>query len=300
MKTPHKKSISIVVTDSGLGGLSVCAEVEKNLREFPKYETVDLTFFNALKGKESGYNRMNTLEEKTRVFNSALEGMKKLYQPDVILIACNTLSVVYPFTDFAKSTDTFVLGIVKLGVNAIFQKLSSDDSSVVILFGTPTTISSGEHKKSLMKLGIDEKRIISQPCMLLESEIQTNPSGENAREMISQFAAEAKEKISIDFQNVYAALCCTHYGYSINIFEEELQNVFVDRVEIINPNIRMSNPFCADKKNNIMSKTKIEVNVVSKVEILEEEKESIGELIRPISPETYNAFIKYSLNKNLF
>ena len=128
-----KNSMSIVVTDSGLGGLSVMAELEKNLRENPIAENIRLTFFNALADKNYGYNTMSSEKEKAVVFNSALEGMVTGYNPDIILIACNTLSVVYPKTTFAKETNINVLGIVEFGVDLVYQHLSADEQSIVIL-----------------------------------------------------------------------------------------------------------------------------------------------------------------------
>ena len=42
----------IVITDSGLEGLSVVAELEKRLRDQPIFENVELIFFNSLYGSE--------------------------------------------------------------------------------------------------------------------------------------------------------------------------------------------------------------------------------------------------------
>ena len=55
----------IVITDSGLGGLSVCAQLIKLLKKFSVPENSDtpkfylkITYVNAVPSNDSGYNKM--------------------------------------------------------------------------------------------------------------------------------------------------------------------------------------------------------------------------------------------------
>ena len=82
----EKESITIVITDSGLGGLSVLADAAEKFRQHPVFKQVNLVFFNALFTDESGYNGLQTREEKLEVFSSALQSMENLYAPDIILV----------------------------------------------------------------------------------------------------------------------------------------------------------------------------------------------------------------------
>ncbi len=111
-----KDSITVLVIDSGLGGLSVSADIDHRARRTSCYRSIDLVFANALPDAARGYNTMPSMNEKAAVFSEALRGMVAKIHPDAILIACNTLSVVYPHTAFARTADIPVVGIVDIGV----------------------------------------------------------------------------------------------------------------------------------------------------------------------------------------
>ena len=96
--------IRIVVTDSGLGGISVLGELESKLKTARIFNNVELIFFNALYSKDLGYNEIESNREKANIFNNALFSMQDNYHPDIILIACNTLSVIYPITQFSNES----------------------------------------------------------------------------------------------------------------------------------------------------------------------------------------------------
>ena len=294
-----ENSLSIVVTDSGLGGLSVMAELERNLRDNPIAENIRLTFFNALADKSYGYNTMNSEEDKVNVFNAAIEGMVRWYNPDIILIACNTLSVVYPKIPFAKKTNLQVFGIVDFGVDLVYKELSTTKQSIAILLGTPTTINSGEHKKSLLERGIDSNRIIQQPCYMLESAIQDDPFSSQTRNMIKYFLTEAKKKIAVEYKEVCAALCCTHYGYSHQLFEEGLQNTFSCPVQVLNPNSSMSK-YLTDNTGSDIDYQIISVEVVSRVKIFPEEIRVVGGLLKSTSEKVYESLTNFHHKKDLF
>ena len=100
----EKDSITIVVTDSGLGGLSVVADAAEKFRQHPVFKEVKLVFFNALFTSDAGYNGLQSREEKLKVFSSALQSMQDRFAPDIILVACNTLSVLIPDTGFARTS----------------------------------------------------------------------------------------------------------------------------------------------------------------------------------------------------
>ncbi|CAG1020141.1 partial Glutamate racemase, partial [Patescibacteria group bacterium] len=150
IKILNKKKITIVITDSGLGGMSVCAGIENKLNEIKAIGEVNLIYFNSHAEKGAGYNSMPSMEVKAKVFDSALRSMEEKYSPDLILIACNTLSVVYSHTQFAQVSQTPVLGIVDFGVSMILSELKDHQNADVIILGTPTTIKSGSHKQKLV------------------------------------------------------------------------------------------------------------------------------------------------------
>ncbi|MCX6149096.1 MAG: aspartate/glutamate racemase family protein [Ignavibacteriales bacterium] len=299
-KLLKKENIKIIITDSGLGGLSVVSDIENKLAAFKPFKEVELIFFNSLADHQTGYNSMPNNESKVRVFNSALESMERLYHPDLILIACNTLSVVYPNTEFSQTTKIPVFGIVDIGVDLMYKNLQNDLNSSIIILGTPTTISSESHKKKLVSKNIPEDRIVTQACRNLESEIQNDPKSNAVRNMIELYSDEAKAKMINTKSKISVGLCCTHYGYSIEVFEDIMKKKFGSDVTIINPNSYMSEFIIKDKNKSRFNSIITKVEVVSQADISDQEIESLGSLLKINSLKTAEALKNYNFKKNLF
>ena len=60
----RKNEVTIVITDSGLGGLSILADAVERLKDWKSFQKVDFVFFNALFSSEGGYNTLKTHQEK--------------------------------------------------------------------------------------------------------------------------------------------------------------------------------------------------------------------------------------------
>ena len=159
-----REKITVVITDSGLGGLAVMDDIAGKLTGAGYYKRVNLIFVNALFDVDQGYNALPSREEKIIVFNSVLHGIENRFHPDIILIGCNTLSVIYEETDFVINRDRPVVGIVQPGVELIAHRLIQDEEAVVIITGTETTISEGSHRKALLEKGFNDDRIITHAC----------------------------------------------------------------------------------------------------------------------------------------
>jgi len=289
--------VRIVVTDSGLGGLSVLAELESRLRGNPVFRNAELIFFNSLYSHELGYNTIESFSDKVIIFNNALNSIEANYNPDLILIACNTLSVVYPHTEFAKNSETEVKGIVDGGVS-LFANNLQNKSDKIILFGTPTTINSDVYKQLLVKAGIEETQIVNQECLELESVIQNNPNSDKTNRLIAEFVQKASELISSDSKNIYAGLCCTHYGYSESFFYTELSKQFNSNVKILNPNSKMLD-YLFDSKV-VSNNCKTIVKVISQVKLRKNEIKLLSDILLKDSPKTSVALENYEFIENLF
>ncbi len=292
--------ITIVITDSGLGGMSVCAGIEEKIRENKSFEEANLIFFNALPQKGLGYNSMSKFETKAKVFHQALVSMEKNFSPNLILIACNTLSIVYPHTKFSKVSITPVLGIVEFGTEMILREYIKNVKSTVMILGTQTTINSEVHKNRLIAKGIDSDRIICQSFPNLESEIQDSPDSDTVKELIKLYLSEAVEKLKSNDEKIIAALCCTHYGFSSEIFASTLKKLIGSNSVILNPNELMINSIIVKGNQNKVEKSRINVRVVSRAIIDEDEKQSIRGLINSYAPLSASALMNYEYNPNLF
>ena len=294
-----KDTLSIVIVDSGMGGLSICADIVSGLQERRSYRTVLLTYFNAWPEQDRGYNLLPDMAERIRVFDRALGAMLR-FQPDLIMIACNTLSTVYAHTPFSKHAPVRVVDIIDFGVDLIHAQLSARADSRVIILGTPTTIEADTHRARLVGRGILAERIICQPCDRLAGEIEKAPDGATVRAMIGDCIREAAERVPNRRQPVAAALCCTHYGYSQRVFEAALQASFEGPVTILNPNKAMSAALLAEFPTGGRQDVRIDLNVVSRIVWSDEKIVAIARLLEATSALTASALRQYRHDSDLF
>jgi len=295
-----KKHVTIAVTDSGLGGLSIMAEAAARLKDAKIFERVNLVFFNALFSNESGYNSLKTRAEKIAIFNSALESLEKNYRPDLILIGCNTLSVLSQETSFFKRAKIPVVGIVDSGVAMFTRALKASPAAALILFGTETTIGEGEHKRKLMEAGIPEKRITVQACPELANYIENGNQSDETGLLIESYVEEALAKLADPGAPLYAGLVCTHYGYSLNLWKKAFEERGQKLQGILNPNSEMLNFLFKPEYEDRANDAKITARVVSIVEIAENKRQSLAGWLEKVSPEVAAALTNYDLKPGLF
>jgi glutamate racemase len=296
----QKNEVTVAVTDSGLGGLSILADAVERMRESKNFQKVNFIFFNALFSNEGGFNSLKTRKEKIQIFDSALKSLEENYHPDLILIGCNTLSVIYDDTSFSEKTSIPVVGIVEAGVDLIAQKLEASPESKVIIFATYTTANENTHKKKLEERGILSQRIIVQACPELVNYIEKGPASDETEMLISAYVAEALHKMKDTQPPLYVSLNCTHYGYSLDLWEQAFRGSKVRPLAFLNPNSKMLDFLFEPQERNRFERTEISISVVSMVEIGEEKIESLGKKLGEISPQTRDALSFYELKPDLF
>lgn len=295
----EQKNLTIVMTDSGLGGLSVMADVANKLQELNAYDSVQLLFVNALFSAEGGYNSLSTSEEKRRVLDSALSRMEALYHPDLLLIACNTLSIVYPTTSFSSSTQIPVQGIIDSGVAMMADRLKLNSESRILLFGTQTTIQENSHKKLLIHMGFLPDRIITQSCPDLVLYIEKDFDGEETEMLIQGYVDEALQ-ITGEESPLFVCFGCTHYGYALDLWQKAFRELGQDVAGYINPNGGMARLFARPALRDRFARTKIEARVISMVPIPEETVSSLADWLFLRSPEISRALRRYENIPDLF
>jgi len=296
----NKEKIRVLITDSGLGGLSVLAEIEKLVSSDHSFREAEIIFVNALPSANFRYNSMPDDKTKIKFFDRTLIGMEKWFHPDIILIACNTLSVVYPKSEFYKSTTIPVVGIVDLGADLINKKLSVYPESKVIILGTETTISSNSYKEKLITKGIKEDRILCIACPNLETEIQNNAKSDLVKGMIDLYTDEVVSDLKDGKSKIFAALCCTHYPYVSAEFKNILSNKIGTDVTILNPNSEMANIFSAAHSSKRYNTCKVDVKVYSQAVLSADEINSISEILQITSPSSAAALKNYINKSDLF
>lgn len=296
----QKDTVTIAVLDSGLGGLAVLAEAARRMKEAGAYKAVDFIFFNALFSNEGGYNSLKTREEKIAVFESALESLGRNFRPDAILIGCNTLSVLYKDTHFSRHSDIPVTGIVDSGVELIARGLREHPDASVVIFGTATTVSERTYPAELERLGFAAARIHAQSCPELESFIENDPRGEETGMLISGCVGEAREKLTSPPPPLLVSLNCTHYGYSLPLWEKAFEEAGTKPLAVFNPNSRMTEVLFRPELSGRFKKTEIRMRVVSMVELSRSKIDALAFLLKDISPETAEALRLYEHKPDLF
>jgi len=297
-----KKHLSIGITDSGLGGLAICADIVEGFKRFNAFEKITVTYYNAWPEENRGYNRIEDHDEKLKIFNRALEGMLP-YEPDIILIACNTLSVIYHETRFSGETDIPVIDIVDFGVDLIHKDLTDNPGKNVLITGTVTTIESEEHKRRLVTRDIAPSRITGQACDQLATTIEKGPMSPGALALVEKYMLEASKKLPDTTADTAIALCCTHFGYSADALQKDLQSHIEGSVSILNPNRAMADflvNLCGSDASGSEPSSDIDLKVVSRIPWNKEKISAISAIIEKTSPMTVKALKNYSFIPNLF
>ncbi|MCX6560826.1 MAG: hypothetical protein NTZ26_09995 [Candidatus Aminicenantes bacterium] len=293
-------TITVAVTDSGLGGLSVMAEAAARLKAAGLYRRVDLVFFNALFSNDSGYNSLPAREDKIRAFDAALRSLAKTIRPDLILVACNTLSVLLPETPFARETKIPIHGIVDPGVEMFRQALAADPKATLLLFGTETTIAEDSHRQRLLAAGIPANRIKTQACPELQSYIESDWQGGDTGLLISAYVEEAMAGLPQPPPPLLAGLVCTHYGYARDLWAAAFTERGTGSVRILDPNATLAAGLIPAGADRRFDKTEIAARVLSMVEIPQAKRDSLGLWLDRVSPEVAAALRAAEIRPGLF
>lgn len=296
----NKQEVTILVTDSGLGGLSIAADVYERMKEAGVFKKVKVIFFNAQPHARSGYNSMKTTEQKVKVFNNALLAMDKNFHPDILLIGCNTLSVLYDYTDFSKTATIPVIGIVKTGVDLIKKNLDEHPDSRVIIFATKTTVKQNKHKTQLIKMGVPADQIITQACPHLAGRIERGSHSDTTKNLVNKYVNKALQKLPEGNQPLLVSYNCTHYGYVNDLFQEAFKQQNKEVINYLDPNPLMADFMFTDKTMHRYPQTEISIEVVSQPELSPGKLASIHSLIEPVSHQTAEALLNYRFTPDFF
>jgi glutamate racemase len=290
----------ILITDSGVGGLSVCAYAERFVRTYGFKEPVRLTFANAAPENDYGYNAMPSREVKVQTFDRFLRNVTERYAPDLIYVACNTLSVLLPDTPYVREAVIPVKGIVETGVALLVRELKADPRTAAMVFGTQTTIDDGAYPRLLEARGVEASRIISQACPGLADIISEDREGVRTRSEIVRWVGAAIEKMKGTNRPVVACLACTHYGYRKDLFAAALADAGI-RARVINPNERaVDDLFGKRLDTGAAMNREVAVEFVTRYAIPKTTVDALSWFLSDISPRTVAAMKNFVHLPDLF
>lgn len=286
----------ILITDSGVGGLSVCAYAERFVRTCGFTEPVRLTFANASPSNEYGYNSMPTRAAKIETFDRFLRNVTDRYKPDFIYVACNTLSVLMADTPFVKRARVPIKGIVETAVDLVFEQLQKDERATAMIFATQTTIDAGAYPRMLQERGVLASRIVAQACPGLADTISEDREGSKTKSEIDRWVRTAIDKMEKRDAPVVACLACTHYGYRKDFFSAAFAAAGV-HATIINPNERAVDDLFPSKGDG---REVTDVRFITRYAIPAATVEALTYFLNDISPRTVDAMKHFIHVPDLF
>lgn len=287
----------ILITDSGVGGLSVVAYAERFVRTHGLSEPVRLTFANAAPANDYGYNSMPSREEKLATFDRFLRNVTERFAPDAIYVACNTLSVLLPDTPYFENAEIPIQGIVKTGAGLMLRALEADPRSVAMIFGTQTTIDAGTYPRLLAERGVEPSRIVSQACPGLADTISEDREGTKTRTEICGWVSAAMAKMQHAGAPVVACLACTHYGYRKDLFAAAFEEAGIGAT-VVNPNESAVDDIFGQQTEG--PNREAEVRFVTRYAIPDATVEALTYFLNAISPRTVAAMQNFEHLPDLF
>jgi len=291
----------IVITDSGFGGLSVCAKLISLLKYYsvpdfpdpPSYD-IKITYVNAVPSNEKGYNKMSGKKEQIDTFDKIISNTVRLISPDYIFVACGTLSVLLSQIVTPNKLSVKIDGIVSIGIKMLMENLQNFPEATAIVMATPTTVSNNIFQRELLKNGVPKNKIIAQACPNLANEISNDPEGSKVEKRIKYWVQKSLQQLLENTtDHLILLLGCTHYSYYENIFKMVFKNNGFSKITLLNPNYAaaeiLKKYVLNDQSANTDLTNNISIDLLTPYEIPENEKITLDKLLNPISPETSQA-----------
>ena len=295
--------MNIVITDSGLGGLSVCAQLIHLLKNYSVSENFDppscdikITYINAVPSNDRGYNTMSGKQEQIETFEKIISNTVRLISPDNIFVACGTLSVLLNQISLLDDKSFKIEGIFSIGIQLLLDNMIKFPNAKAIIMATPSTVRNNSFQTVLVNNGIAKNQIVAQSCPNLANEISNDPEGSKVEKSIQYWVKKSLQQLQgKTADHLMLFLGCTHYSYHENMFKMALINEGFSKVTVLNPNYaaaeKLKNYVLNDQSKNSDLKNCFSINFLTPYAIPEQEKITLNKLLTPISPETSRALI---------
>ena len=207
---------AIGIFDSGVGGLTVLAEIRK---ELPNEDIIYL-------GDTQNFPYGNKTKEQ--IIEFSIQNVETLIQKGVkvIVIACGT-ATSQAIEELQAKFEIPIIGIIEPTI----QYIKSQNYHEIGVIATQGTIRSGAWEQKINEV-IPEIKVTNKACpMLAEIAEEGKAQSEQGRKVIKEYMEPFKEK-NID----KIILGCTHYPIYEKIIREELGY----EVELINTGVTVS------------------------------------------------------------
>ena len=201
----------IGVFDSGVGGLTVVAQIKKYL------PGASITYIGDTARVPWGTRTPGTIIK----FSNQLLDFLKQKDVSLAIAACHTASAVaLPF--LTEEISIPLIGVIRPTVESVIKQTRKGRVGII---ATPATIRSGEWEKALTRQN-PKLEVVSVAAPLLVSVVEeANEKTKFASDLVARYVIPFKKK-KVDV----VVLACTHYPLLYSIFKKELPGV-----KLINP-----------------------------------------------------------------
>ncbi|MCF0143022.1 MAG: glutamate racemase [Parasporobacterium sp.] len=213
-------TLPIGVFDSGVGGLTVAAEIFRNL------PGESLIYFGDTARVPYGNKSADTIIRYSAQIVNFLEK-----QPvKAIVVACNTASALALET-IKKQTDTPIIGVVEPGARAALKQSATRH---IGLIGTAGTVSSGLYASFISQLD-SSAQVYAKACPLLVSLVEEGMINDYITdEIVRRYISSLVQDTDIDS----LILGCTHYPLLYEVIKKEAEKLLEGtgrKITLINP-----------------------------------------------------------------
>lgn len=239
----NRGNLSVAVLDSGYGGLGMFANIQNRLEHGP-FTSFTNAFMNVQTAPGKGLNNMPTLEAKAAYLDQQIRQVVGETAPDLVILACHTLGLIYPHTTYAKQAAeknlTPVLDINHVSVEMMVRGMRDAPNAKMVMMATPTVAESGYFQSQLKGRKIDTQRLVSAPTNYLLESSQRDPSGVTTSTLVNQKVDQVLQHVGDLSTPVLVALNCSQYALISGV----IQNAFAARgvnATLINPQVELMN-----------------------------------------------------------
>jgi len=254
-------------------------------------------YLNAAIEDNYAYNSMPDRHTKLQTFDRFLHSIQEKLRPDLLFIACNTLSALFHDTYFDHQRHIPVQGIVHSGVRIMLAAYENEKDTHFIVFATPTTVEEAIYSKLLQEHGVPANQVVEQACPGLPDAISNDSSGYLAIELLKKFVPAALARMENPSGHVAAFLGCTHYGYQSAEFENVLQRL-VPGARVLNPN-HVATDSILSLLNTKPGEGCLKVGFYTRSRIPKVVMDSLSDYIGDRAPATLSALRNYSYSPEL-
>lgn len=191
----------IGIFDSGVGGLTVAAEIMKTL---PSEEII---YFGDLARTPYGSKSQDTI----RRFSIEIVNFLIKQQVKIIVVACNTASSL-ALTELKERFSLPIIGVIQPGV---LKAIKSTKSKRIGVIGTSATISSNAYSKAIKSIN-PTIQVLSEACPLFVPLVEEGWVDHEVTKLVAKEYLTPLKENQIDT----LILGCTHYPFLKGILQE--------------------------------------------------------------------------------